>query len=79
MAIQDEYDPKSRPGLKSVPWYKMAAIYLISPYLVIRAQIIYFMSPRIKNSINNDKPTSGKKNGAFSSEFDLAKIKKLCK
>ena len=37
------------------------------------------MTPRIKNSINNDKPTSGKKNGAFTSEMDLAKIKKLCK
>lgn len=37
------------------------------------------MSPRFKNSINNDIPTTGKKNGAFTCDMDLTKIKKLCK
>ena len=79
MAIQDNYDPKSRPGIKHIPWFKMALIYLISPFLVLKSQINFFLSPRLTNSINNDKPTSGRKQGAFTCDLDLKKIKKLCK
>lgn len=79
MAIQDTYDPKSRPGLKSVPWYKMAIVYLLSPILILKAQFQFFLSPRLTNSLNNDTLTTGKKNGAFTCDMDLSKIKKLCK
>ena len=65
--------------MKTVPWYKMAVVYLISPFLVLKAAVTFFMSPRLTNSMNNDIPTTGRKNGAFSCEMDLSKIKKLCK
>ena len=57
----------------------MTGFYLISPYLVAKAQIAYFLSPKRANSMNNDKTPTGKCNGAYSHDMDLTKIKKLCK
>ena len=74
MAIQYTYDPKSRPGLKTVPWYKIAAVYLLFPFLVLKAAATFFMSPRLTNSMKNVIPTTGRKSGAFSCDMDLSKI-----
>jgi hypothetical protein len=66
MAISDIYDANARPGLKPIPWYKMAILYILSPLLVLKAQSQFFMKSKDKNCIKNDKPMTGRKNGAYS-------------
>lgn len=79
MGIQDEYDYKSAPGLKHVPLWKTAMVYLISPFLFLKSFYINFATPRRLNYINNNRPFTGRKNGAATQILSLTKIKALAK
>jgi len=79
MGIQDEYDPKSAPGLKTVPFWKTAMVYILAPFLFLKSAYVNFATPRRLNFLNNNKPFTGRKNGAATQALNLAKIKTLAK
>ena len=54
-------------------------IWTLSPLLLLKAAFLEFASPRKTNLLNNDEPVTGRKNGAFSQELSLVKIKTLAK
>jgi NRPS condensation-like uncharacterized protein len=47
--------------------------------LILKAAWIILSIKRVKNSINTDKPMSGKKVSAISKKIEMVKVKGVCK
>jgi hypothetical protein len=79
MALSDNYDVSALPALKQLSFAKRVIVFLLSPYLIIKANNDLAKKRDNINSIKKDVPLSGKKRGAFSEDFDLTQIKSFCK
>ena len=77
--LNDKPDVKNLVGLKAIPIWKKALIYLTSPYYTIKASILLLAIKERYNPIKRKLPVSGKKHGAICTDLNLKKIKQASK
>ena len=65
--------------MKELTLWQRIYIYLLLPYGIIKVAINYLVTGKERNGIHTGAPLQGKKNGAFSKEIDLLKIKEVSK
>lgn len=59
VGLSSKFDSKVLPGMKAIPVYKKVIIWILSPYLILKACFqILFLFRRV-NSINTDQPMTG--------------------
>ena len=75
LSLCGEYDAAALPGTKPIPFWKNVMIYCLFPYIVLKSNIVMFSSPADSNSMKRGEPMTGRKNGAFSEDLDLPKMK----
>ena len=77
--ICDQTDASIIPSIRPLSWAKSVFIAVISPLLVLFYGLKLLVIWQPKNTIKRYTPITGKKNGAFSSDIDLATMKLWCK
>lgn len=79
LAMSGEYTSSSLPGMKPLPFLKQLLIYLLSPIIIVQATIDILSKQGTFNAIKKNMPFTGRKNGAFSNDLNLAEIKEYTK
>ena len=79
LAMSGEYTSSSLPGMKPLPFLKQLLIYLLSPIIIFQATIDILSKQGTFNAIKKNMPFTGRKNGAFSNDLNLAEIKEYTK
>lgn len=79
LSLSGEYDSKALPALKPLPLSKKILIWIFMPYLFLKNGLSIVFTCRNFNSIKRNEKMTGKKNGAFTTDLDLAEMKAYCK
>ena len=79
MALSDHWDHKQLPSLKANPWYMDLLIFILYPYLIVKTNYDVNIVPKNHHVMKKNLPITGKKNGAFTEDFNLELIKKFTK
>ena len=78
LSLSDKYDSEALPTLKPLPWDKWLLKTLLYPYLLLKSTFTLLFIPSENNPIKKPVPMSGIKNGAFTCDLDISKMKKYC-
>lgn len=79
MAMSDNWDKNALPALKPMGCLKTTLVYTLLPFLVLKSGIQMALQFQDNNCIKKKVPMSGRKNGAYTEEIDLAKVKAVAK
>jgi hypothetical protein len=75
MPGKDGYNPEHLPGLKPMSCMKKMIVWVLYPFLVLKEGLSIALTPKNSNSIKKPIPMTGRKNGAFTIDLDINKIK----
>lgn len=79
LLLDEQYDPSVIPMLKPLSFLKKMMIKILLPYYFIKSNLFFALSPPDLNCIKKQLPVANKRNGAYSSDIDLKKVKAFCK
>jgi NRPS condensation-like uncharacterized protein len=79
LAISDVWDKNALPALKPMGILKTTLVYTLLPFLVLKSGIEICLQFKDNNIIKKNVPMSGRKNGAYTEDIDLLKLKALAK
>ena len=79
LAISDVWDKNSLPALKPMGIIKTILVYTLLPFLILRSGIKIALQFKDNNVIKKRMPMSGRKNGAYTEDIDLVRIKAVAK
>ena len=79
LSVSDDYDMRSLPALKPLPFWKQLFVNLAFPFITPPQCFKILTKVKDTNAIQKNQEPSGVKRGAFARDLDISKVKEYAK
>ena len=79
LALTDKYDSSLLPGLRPLSFVQNCVVTVLYPYLLLKTTLKMLLTFRSFNAIKTPTEMTGRKNGAFTTDFNLDELKTFIK